>query len=396
MNKISNSAIALVITANATGLAVIRSLHKEKVKTVALSRKSDLCCYSRLPSKIEILSLDWQADLLQVLKGYENKNCVLIPTADTHLDFIIEHSEYLNSHFTVSATHLSTLTSFVDKSAESNLIKSTDTPLPETVETVNDMTIAELRRPIIFKAKSHGNNVLGVKNIVVSSDHELKQFMTDHSQCLDDVIAQEVIPGGESALWIASCVFNQGELVSFFCYQRISAAPKLYGVTSFAVSRFNTELADLCKNLGSKLDYTGVADIEFKWDERDQIFKYIELNARVGMCAWFDARCGVNTVYNGYLVACERAREIFWSQQKESIYLLSTYQDAYSRLKAGESLKDVLFLYTGYLFKKTVSLFYTFNDPLPGIVCHWRYLSDTLASIKNKLKKPLGIRKEQA
>ncbi len=376
---------AIILTANATGLAVIRSLHKVGVDCIILSKTDDVCLKSKLVHKKHLLSdNNWEYDILNILSDYEGEGCVLIPTSDLHLEFISKHFHVLNKNFKVATTDLKTLEVFTDKSLESELIQSLDIPSPKTLFKVVENKLNDFQLPIIFKPRTSSNNVLGVKNIIVNTGAELSEFKSKFKGKIQHVIAQEVIPGGESDLWITSCTFNKGIMVSFFCYQRISAAPKLYGVTSFAVSKFNKQLFELSEIIGQRLNYDGNADIEFKWDYRDETFKYIELNSRIGMCGWFDTRCGVNNIANSFYIFNDQPEKVVAKQQKEGLMLLSFYEDVYSRLKSNENILKVLFTYIKVINKIKVSLFFAIRDPSPGVFVYSTHLKNTLNSIINK------------
>ncbi len=151
MSNIKYNNCALVITANATGLAVIRSLNKVGVDTIIFSRPDDLCLFSNIPVEKNIYNVDnWKEGLLASLNQYENLDLVLIPTADIHLEFIFENYEYLNNKFILSVTNTETLYKLTDKSKESELIESMGVLAPRTLFSVNNIDLNKLEIPNYF------------------------------------------------------------------------------------------------------------------------------------------------------------------------------------------------------------------------------------------------------
>lgn len=119
---------------------------------------------------------------------------------------------------------------------------------------------------------------------------------------------QEVVPGDESNLWICSCTFDTySEIVSSFIFKKISTSPAHYGVTSYVISQDNNQLLELAAAVGKNISYVGPVDIEFKFDQRDNTYKYIEINPRIGMCTYFDTYYGVNNIENAYYITADRA-----------------------------------------------------------------------------------------
>src|SRR5206468_2536119 len=95
-------------------------------------------------------------------------------------------------------------------------------------------------------------------------------------------------------------------------------------------------LVELAGALGRALRYTGPADLDFKFDERDGSYRYLELNPRLGMCNHFAARCGVNVALDAYRVAQGLPPAVVGGSQKDGVLYVNLFDDLYSRLKDGE------------------------------------------------------------
>jgi predicted ATP-grasp superfamily ATP-dependent carboligase len=75
-------------------------------------------------------------------------------------------------------------------------------------------------------------------------------------------------------------LMHKGELVAYYGHKRLRTSPLTGGVTVCSVTDFNPELKEIGVNVLKKLNYNGVAMIEFLYDEKDKSYKIIELNPR--------------------------------------------------------------------------------------------------------------------
>lgn len=384
---------AIVLASDATGLAVIRSLAKVLVPTIViLKRKNDVVFNSKLPEKKLVLddSMDMGTALDAVLNEFRGKGYYLLATTDLFLNYMIKNRDDLSEAFALLIPDSETISTLVDKSQETTLIHSLGIPIPKTLTNLTpdpDRYTDSLQFPIIFKPQFETVNNLKAKNIVVNDRCELQDLLKTYETHLSSLIAQEVIPGDESASWLCSATFNaKSELASAFSFNRLSSSPKHFGVTSHAISRLNKDLISMSQSVGKSLNLIGPADIEFKYDYRDQQLKYIEINPRTGMCTYFDTSCGINNVANAYFIAIDRPDLVKKDVQVDNVIFLCLYDDMYSRLKSGESIFAVLKIYLSQLSKKHVWLYFKLNDPLPAVFRLLGNVKDIFKSIIAKIR----------
>lgn len=93
---------------------------------------------------------------------------------------------------------------------------------------------------------------------------------------LKDYILQEYI-GGQG---YGCCALIDNEVKAVFTYKRLREYPITGGASTLRESIHNQELVDLSLSLLKKLDWKGIAMVEWKLDERDMKFKLIEINGR--------------------------------------------------------------------------------------------------------------------
>lgn len=75
-------------------------------------------------------------------------------------------------------------------------------------------------------------------------------------------------------------LFHKGELVAYYGHRRLRTSPATGGVTVCSITDYNEDLKEIGTKLLKKLDFNGIAMIEFLYDEKDKSYKIIELNPR--------------------------------------------------------------------------------------------------------------------
>jgi len=162
--------------------------------------------------------------------------------------------------------------------------------------------------------------------------------------------------------------------------------PAHFGGSCYAVSRDNAEILELAKELGARLKYVGHAGIEFRWDNRDQQFKYIELNPRIPANVEFDDACGLPTVWNSYKVSLDERVVASGRRQKLGIYYVDSTADLSSLLADNTPLSEIAITFIATLFKKTSGQYFAWDDPKPGIVVGVRFVSRALGRVFRRVR----------
>jgi len=219
----------------------------------------------------------------------------------------------------------------------------------------------------------------------VHDSEELLEFYEQWNDALPVLLAQEVITGPDTLSWVVSCTFDHRcQLLDCGVKQKIRCLPAHFGGSTYAVCRNNDEIVELARDLGKKLEYVGHAGIEWRWDERDQLYKFIELNPRVPANVGFDEGCGLSTTWNSYRVALGEHAEHSNIEQKEDTYFIDLTGDLSSLLADGTPAPKIAATVLGLLFKRTSGQFFAWDDPLPGIVVGYRFLIRMLRKLLDR------------
>ncbi|MEH8021007.1 hypothetical protein [Rheinheimera metallidurans] len=382
------TAMVVVLSAGPNGLGVTRSLYLIGVRPIVISRApDDVINFSRLPSEKIVLPRENSTEFLQQQLLKLPQGTIVIPTSDWFVSFLAENDDMLIAHIRFLLPSPDITTMLIDKALETKKIAAI-LPLPQTVQKLtNSADLLEvLKLPIIIKPRSHQHMVLNSKNRILNNPLDVQQFFQQFSTVLGQLIAQEVILGDDSCQWVCNCFFDyDSELVQAFSFNRLRLSPSHYGVTSYAISQYNAEVIALSKKLGKALGYVGAAMLEFKFDVRDGAYKYIELNPRLGMCNYFDTRCGVNNAAAYYQLLSQQSLN-YNVQMKSGVVFLSLYEDFFSRRKDGEHTVRIVIDYLRNVFKPHVFIYHVWWDAKPSIHMLKIQLKRLFNALVNKVK----------
>jgi D-aspartate ligase len=180
-------------------------------------------------------------------------------------------------------------------------------PFPGTVYPVApELNGKSLRYPVIIKGieglefyKSQGR-----KSVLARSEEELVLELRRQArlESLKNVMVQEVIPQAAGERVISFTAFAvDGEIKAHWQGEKIREHPSRFGTATFCRSVHVPEMVDLGSRLVARLRYTGVCEIEFLKDPRDNRYKLLEINARTWLWVGLARACGVDyamMIYN--------------------------------------------------------------------------------------------------
>lgn len=392
------NATAVVLTDNRGGLGAARSLGRRGVAIVAVVwNADDLLLASRVPKRSIVVQGNSERSkelhLLAILMGLEEEGAVLITTSDRMISFIARHRHALSEKFHFNIPDADLIESLNDKKRETALIADIGFPLPLTMQDLPNIPEdleKSLRFPILFKPASYAvKSVFPAKNAQVRNSFELRRFYESHADALPILLAQEVIPGPDQYSWVTSCTFDDShEMLDCGIKQKIRMSPPHFGGSTFAISAFNSEVYELTRRIGKKLGYVGHAGIEFRWDDRDGEYKYIECNPRMPENVEFDEFCGLPTVWNSYLVALGERPYGSPRRQRDGVVFLDLRKDFATRLRDGERVWAIVGSYLRYVFHRRKGQTFAFDDPLPGFVVIWRLFEVLIKRVWAILARP--------
>jgi D-aspartate ligase len=276
------------------GLGITRSLGSWGVPVYTVeSKRLTPAFYSRYSRgnflwNLEEHRADESVSFLRSVADKLGRDALLFPTSDRAAIFLAENADALTPWFTFSRQAPELVKCLCSKREMYWRATRHGLPVPETrfpttrAEIANFATM--LNFPVVLKAID-GDRIskrLRRRMFIVHSSSEL---MRAYEQINDpqNVVLQDYIPGQEDNCWIFHAYFNHNsECVAAFTAKKLRQCPAYAGATSLAVSRKNAVVEATLIRFLQAIGYTGLVDIDIRYDARDGLYKVLDINPRIG------------------------------------------------------------------------------------------------------------------
>jgi predicted ATP-grasp superfamily ATP-dependent carboligase len=364
--------LAVVLGLGVNGLGVARSLGRAGIPTLGLwseddqaGRVSRYCRAVRAPStpSDETLSV-----LLHAIGEPEDKP-VLFPTSDAYAHWISERQDVLRGSFrfhTVAPALFEGLNSKIGSvrlAAEHGI----DTPRTASFDRLPSFErgIGALSLPIVVKPIDTFRRTLprGAKNELFRARDALDAYVRSFARFLPDMVFQEVVPSGDGHIHVCTLLLDAaGEPLLRYTGRKIRQYRPDFGVTSFGVSEWNGELADLSARFMRAAGYRGLCTLEFARDRRSGRYLFLEANLRSYYHNQLFTDSGVNFALAEY-GALTGAAPPGHMPQRDGIHWLDFPRDlgSYYRRRSELRLREWL----GSLLEARSFASFALDDPLP-------------------------------
>jgi predicted ATP-grasp superfamily ATP-dependent carboligase len=276
---------------NRAALAITRSLGRAGHQVIVGATRhpslasSSKYCRERLiyPSPRERAD-EFIACLLGAIK--ERKIDVLLPVSDVTTIPVCEQKKLLEAHCRVPFADPDAVKLAADKARLFKLAEELGVAVPRThlldAPRSTSTLAAELRFPVVIKPSRSriqcANNWISTAVQYANDQAELERILGELSPLAYPVLLQERIIGpGEG---VFAC-YNRGVPIAFFGHRRLREKPPSGGVSVLRESVAVSPVArDFSERLLGRLNWHGVAMVEYKHDLRDDTPKLMEINGR--------------------------------------------------------------------------------------------------------------------
>jgi predicted ATP-grasp superfamily ATP-dependent carboligase len=310
---------------------------------------------------------------LDLTDGHDLSGWVLFATGDEDMRMIAENHAALSARFRVMSPNWDTAKWVLDKRLTYQRAASLgiDYPWSFHPECLDDVLQIECRFPVILKPaiRKVANEFTRAK-AWKAPDREALVLLYKRSAALvgyNGVVIQEWIPGTGRAQFSYAALWNRGAPIASLVAQRTRQFPIDFGRSStFVETIAHSPIEEESCRLLKSLNYTGVVELEFKYDERDCRYKLLDVNGRFWTWHAVGARAGVDF---GYLAWClAQGLNVAPGRGRAGVAWMSGGRDiiaAYHELASSTlSLRDYL---KGFC-QPLVFANFAFDDPLPAFV----------------------------
>jgi D-aspartate ligase len=296
--QVDNSTPVLLMCCNTPvgAIGALRSLGRLGIPVYAIDRErrgrvwsSHYCvdCFEWDP-----LNSSPEQSLKRLLEvGHRLKRrTLLVPTFDEAAIFVARHCDALREFFICPRQGAELIRSLVSKKESYFLARRCGVPVPHAVWPQSRQEMLEFLEcaqfPVALKAIRGLRLKLkaGITAFIVRSAHELIELYDRfEDQAQPNLMIQEYIPGTDNCGWGFNGYFDsRSQCLLGRTTRRLHQKPVHVGVTSLAVIERNEAVDSSAREFMAAIGFCGMVNIGFRYDARDNQYKLVDVNPRLG------------------------------------------------------------------------------------------------------------------
>jgi len=328
--------------AGPTALAGIREIGEYGLKVFAVGlNKYEAGLFSKYTNFLGTADPNNNSrELVQLLKKFALNNNgvnILIPTGDEFVEFLSKNKEQLSHYFKFHILENDISDIFLNKENFYELCLVNQVPAPKTWTSRSGIPLdiwgKEIYYPCFIKpiyyhkwAKIYGLK----KGFLVHNKNELLTIYKDVSKKVSELIVQEVIDGDDDQIVVFTANFDRNFTPrQIFTARKKRQYPYGFGTTTSAISEEIEEIKEYAIHILQNVKYRGVCDVEFKFDKRDNIYKIIEINPRIGRWYRLTTKSGKRPLLSSVLDLLEQESTLDDTVQKNGVLWLFPIRDIF-------------------------------------------------------------------
>jgi len=212
---------------------------------------------------------------------------ILMVGSDEWAFFVADHAEALEDVFRFPKVSPSLVRELATKDGLYRLALEHDIPTPkiafprsaaEAANIAHELQYPVFLKPVVSRPRGQW------KDIAEDADSLLANYrLMEESESDPNVMFQEYIPGQDADVWMFNGYFDQkGRCLVAFTGQKLRQHPAHMGIATFGICTHNQRVIDTTVRFLSGLGYSGLVDIGYRYDRRDDTYKVLDINPRLG------------------------------------------------------------------------------------------------------------------
>lgn len=240
---------------------------------------------------------------------------LLVSTNETYTEFLSKNKGKINKKYYYNYIDYDLLTTLTNKEKFYKTYDKSNLLFPKTIYydlKKDNKKIINIGFPLIMKPA----NVVMWNHLEFKGKNKIYKLNSkkELNECLsiikksgydDLIIIQEFIPGGDDSLFDSVLYVDKKHKVKRISFAQIGLQERtntMVGNAAVLINGFNTTsgnsdemMEDIVKFFES-INYSGFAEVDMKYDIRDNKFKVLEINARQGRCSYYISKIGCNLI----------------------------------------------------------------------------------------------------
>lgn len=358
------------------GLGIARSLGCRGVSVCVIDDEASIARTSRFVRDfIRVRDLRSEESLLDALALARTRlgpsRWVLYPTREENVAAIAVNRDRLLPDFRVPTPGLASIRRAWDKRETYRLADQLSIPIPRTwfPQQEADLAAIEADGPLVLKPaiKEHFFHTARAKAWRVDTRADLLSGFRRAAQIInrDEIIIQELIPGGGEEQYAYCAFFRGGRAVASMTVRRRRQHPSDFGRASTFVETISLEeLAEPSVRFLRAIAYYGLVELEYKRDPRNGAYKLLDVNARTWAYHSLGQSAGVDFPY--LLYRDQMGAQVSEAHARPGVHwvrLATDLPNAMRDIRAG-TLRSRDYLRS--LRSADVEAVFSLRDPLPG------------------------------
>jgi predicted ATP-grasp superfamily ATP-dependent carboligase len=358
-------------------MALARSLRGAGLRVWLVTDQTSCASFSSAVGKV----IRWEGahhphaiDLLEdIARANTLAGSILIPAADPEVRLVAEAHERLSSTFTVMTTDWEQLRWACDKALAYQRAKDLGLGVPRVYEraVLDDPDLTGLRYPLVLKPsmRLHMNRFTADRGWRVDDRDSFRERYRAACELVgaEQVIAQQMIPGGGENQFSYAGLWNSGEPVTSLTARRLRQYPVEFGSTSTYVATAHLpEVSAAAETFLRSIRHHGLVEMEFKRDPRDNVLKLLDVNPRPWN--WL-ALAGAAGIDLGAAIASTASNQpVLKANARAGIAWIFVSRDVVAAAQSGQLHPKAILGYAATWARVRRCACFSWADPIPGII----------------------------
>ena len=364
----------IIIGGHIQALGLARQIFTLGIKVILfIEDKWSVARFSNTIHKTILFSSEM--DFLEKIEDYADSGTMLFPTADNYVEILSKNFNKLKEHFFVAIPPTSCVETFCDKRktyqfAAKNNIPHPQSWYPNNIKDVYNIS-DKIEYPVVVKpaVMYSFHKIFGKKAFRCDSKDSLIKKCEEISTKipLSSILIQEFLSGGTKALYSYGVLAINGTPKAWIIANRIRQNPMDFGnSTTFAITCYISEIEQSAKKILNVMNYTGLAEVEFMYDEESGNYKFLEINTRAWK--WHSISMGLGFGFLSEWICYLNNENGSFKETNKPMAWVERLTDYTIILK--ESLKGRMNIFDALksYHREKVSAVWSWKDPLPAFI----------------------------